>query len=101
VASEDVNAIDCSGSLGLHYRGLIAGRDDDEAGIAVAVTHAGDDFRSTGDFKRQETELELTYRAQIKPWLAIQPTLQGVFNTGLDPNIDDAWIIGTRVELAL
>jgi porin len=101
VASEEVSAIDWSGSLGMNCRGLINGRDDDEAGIAVTVTHAGDDFRSTGDFKHQETGLELTYRAQIKPWLAIQPTLQGVFNTGLDPTIDDAWIVGTRVELAL
>jgi porin len=101
VANEQVNAIDWSGSLGLHYRGLIAGRDNDETGIAVTVTHAGSDFRSTGDFKRQETGFELTYRAQIKPWLAIQPTIQGVFNTGLDLTINDAWVVGTRIELEL
>lgn len=101
VASEDVNAIDWTGSLGVYYRGLINGRDDDTAGIALTVTHAGDDFRNTGDFKRQETGIELTYRAQIKPWLAIQPTVQGIFNPGLDPNIKDAWIIGTRVEIEL
>jgi porin len=101
VASEDVNAIDWTGSLGVYYRGLINGRDDDTAGIAVTVIHASKAFTSTGDFKHKETGLELAYRAQIKPWLAIQPTLQGVFNTGLDPSIDDALIIGTRVELAL
>ena len=101
VASESVNALDWTGSVGLRYRGLIAGRDDDAAGIAVTLNHAGNDFRNSGDFNRLETDVELTYRAQIKPWLAIQPTIQGIINPGLDPSIKDAWIIGTRVEIEL
>lgn len=101
VASENVNILDWSGSLGARYRGIISGRDDDLVGLAITINHAGKDYRNTGNFKRQETELELTYRAQIKPWLAIQPTIQGILNPGLDSNIKDAWIVGTRVELEL
>jgi porin len=101
VASKEVNALDWTGSLGLRYRGLVAGRDDDIAGLAVTLNHAGNDFRNSGNFNRQETDLELTYRVQIKPWLAVQPTIQGIINPGLDPSIKDAWIIGTRVEIEL
>jgi porin len=101
VASEKVNALDWTGSLGLHYHGLIAGRDNDIAGIAVTVNHASNAFKTTGNFNSQETDLELTYRVQLKPWLAVQPTLQGIINPGLDPSAKDAWIIGTRVEIEL
>jgi porin len=85
----------------LHYHGLIAGRDNDIAGIAVTVNHASNAFKTTGNFNSQETDLELTYRVQLKPWLAVQPTLQGIINPGLDPSAKDAWIIGTRVEIEL
>jgi porin len=101
VASKEVNALDWTGSLGLRYKGLIAGRDDDVAGIAMTISHAGKDFRQAGNLKRQETELELTYRAEINSWLAIQPTIQGIINPGLEPSIKDAWLVGTRIEIAL
>jgi porin len=101
VASENVNVLDWSASLGLRYQGLFTGRDDDVAGIAATLNHAGSDFKNTGDFNRQETDIELTYRAQIKPWLAIQPTIQGIINPSLDPSIKDAWIVGTRFEVEL
>ena len=32
---------------------------------------------------RHETAVELTYRAQVFPWLAIQPGVQTIFNPGL------------------
>ena len=80
---------------------MLAGRDDDIAGIAVTFSHASDAFKATGNFNSQETDLELTYRAQIKPWLAIQPTIQGIINPGLDSIVKDAWIIGARLEIEL
>ena len=101
LSSDKVNLLDWSGSAGLRYRGLISGRDDDIAAIAVTVNHASKDFRSTANFERQETDIEMNYRAQIKPWLAIQPSIQGIINPGLDPSIDNAWLLGTRVEIAL
>ncbi len=99
VASDSVNQLDWSGSLGLRYHGLIPGHNDDITGIAVTVNHAGNGFRSTGNFDSRETDVEFTYHAQIKPWLAIQPTIQTIINPGLDPSINNAWIIGTRFEI--
>ncbi|MGH8672192.1 MAG: carbohydrate porin [Burkholderiales bacterium] len=46
-----------------------------------------------------ETAWELTYRAQGKPWLAVQPTLQYVHNPGTDPALDDAVVLGGRFEI--
>lgn len=101
VASEKVNELDWTSSAGLRYRGLITGRDDDVAGIAVTVNHASNAFKTTGNFNSQETDIELTYHAQIKPWLAIQPTLQGIINPGLDPSVKNAYILGARVSVEL
>ncbi len=105
VASEDVNPVDWSGSLGLRYRGPIPGRDDDIAGIAVTLNHAGGEFRrlsrSNGDSttERAETDWEFTYRAQINPWFAMQPNVQYIVNPGMDKTLDNAWVIGFRTEI--
>lgn len=101
VTSSNVNKLDWTSSLDLRYHGLLTGRDDDIAGVAVTFSHAGDAFKTTGNFNSQETDLELTYRAQIKPWLAIQPTIQGIINPGLDSSVNDAWIIGARFDIEL
>lgn len=99
--NDEVNPLDWSASLGLRYRGPFAGRSDDIAGVAVTVNHGGNPFRAAGNLENQETDIELTYRAQVKPWLAIQPNMQIVLDPGLDPAIDNAWILGTRIEVEL
>jgi porin len=101
VAQDDVNQSDWSSSLGLHYRGLIPGRDDDTAGIAVTVNHAGDRYRRANDANSRETNWEATYRIQATPYFAVQPTLQFISNPGMDRTIDDVWVIGTRLELEI
>jgi len=104
-ASESLNQVDWTASVGLRYRGLFPGRDDDLAGIAITYNHAGDDFRkasrAAGDSTTEsaETDWEFTYRAQIKDWLALQPNLQYIRNPGMDRDIDNAWIVGLRTEV--
>lgn len=99
VANEDTQRVDWSGSTGLRYHGLIPGRDDDIAGIAVTVNHAGDKYRRINSAESRETDMEATYRAQIKPWLALQPNLQYIINPGMDPALKNAWIVGFRTEI--
>ena len=99
VTSDDVNQEDWSGSIGLRYHGLIPGRDDDIAGLAFTVNHAGDRYRRANASERQETQFEATYRAQIAPYFAIQPTLQLISNPNMDPTIRNAWIVGSRFEV--
>jgi porin len=43
--------------------------------------------------------LEVTYRAQIKPWLALQPDVQYIINPNMDLNLKDAWVFGLRTEV--
>lgn len=100
VVNKDVYQVDWSGSLGLNYQGLFDGRDDDAAGIAVTSSHASGWYRQVMIADSSETVVELTYRAQIKPWLALQPTLQYIFNPNMDPIQKNAWVMGARVEIS-
>ena len=102
VASGDVNTLDYSYSVGLRYKGLLPGRGEDEFGIGLTRGHAGAKFRQAAatPLKNNETALEITYRAKVTPWLAIQPTLQRIANPGHDPARGDAWVVGARIEIA-
>jgi porin len=99
--NKDVYQSDWSGSVGLHYQGLLEGRDDDEAGIAITTSHASAKYQQIASSDSFETVFEITYRAQLLPWLAIQPSLQHIKNPGMDKTLLDASVIGVRVEIAL
>ena len=98
-ASEDIHQADWTGSLGLHYHGLIDGRDDDIAGIAATINHASGKHRLINNSDSSETNVEATYRAQVYPWLALQPTVQYIHNPNMDPALQDAWVAGIRAEI--
>jgi porin len=99
-ASKDVHQSDWTGSLGLRYHGLFDGRDDDIAGIAITVNHAGDKYRAANNADSSETDVEISYRAQIRPWLALQPTVQYIRNPNMDPAIPNVWVVGARAEIS-
>jgi len=101
VANKDVYQADWSGSIGLHYQGLFDGRDDDEAGIAVTTSHASEKYRLLNASDPSETVIEISYRAQMLPWMAVQPSLQRIINPNMDPALSDATVAGVRLELAL
>ncbi|MDO8263575.1 MAG: carbohydrate porin [Gallionella sp.] len=103
--NKDVYQADWSGSLGLHYKGLFDGRDDDTAGIAVTTSHASGKYRDSrlilgNASDSSETVAEITYRAQLQPWLAVQPIVQRVFNPNMDTTLANAWVAGMRLEVA-
>ncbi|MBI5438067.1 MAG: carbohydrate porin [Nitrosomonadales bacterium] len=99
-ASRDIHQADWTGSLGLRYHGLFSGRDDDIAGIAVTENHTSSKYRLLNNADSSETDVEVTYRAQIKPWLALQPTLQRIINPSMDTTLRDTWVAGMRLEVA-
>jgi porin len=78
--------------LGLNMHGLIPGRNDDEMGIAYirADTHVD-----------SEVVYELTYRAVIVPWLAIQPSYQMINNPGGDSANPDINVGLLRFEITI
>ena len=105
VASADVNQFDRALNAGLVYRGPIPGRDDDLLGFGFAAEHNSAKFRhaetSAGNSSPSaEIAYELSYRAQVTPWLAIQPDIQHVVNHGA-PAVKSAWIAGVRFEISL
>lgn len=104
-ADDDWNQIASYWGAGLNYTGLIPGRDRDGLGLAVASARNGDKFM---EFRRDvelapvehtETAVELTYRAEVRPWLFVQPDAQYIINPGMDPAVKNAFQIGTRVEI--
>ena len=83
--------------VGLVLFGPLPGRDHDILGVAFSFLDFANDYvrsqRAAGQrVSRDETVLELTYRAQLSGWLTLQPDLQIV----LDPHFSrsDAVVLG-------
>lgn len=96
--NKNVYQADWSGSLGLCYQGLFDGRDADVAGIAVTASHASSKYRQLNVSGSSETVVEISYRVQFQPWLAVQPIVQRIFNPNMDMALDDALVAGMRLE---
>lgn len=112
----DRNLVSFYADAGLTYKGLIPGRGDDTAGLAIAYARIGGNARgfdqdvqvySNPSFpvRDQETVLELTYQFQVTPWLIMQPDVQRIFHPGgyvLNPDGSvrrDALVLGLRSTL--
>ena len=65
----------------LMYKGLISGRDEDVAGVGVALAQFSDKLRNIVDDGRRglETIVEAFYKFQLTPWFSIQPVAQYIF----------------------
>jgi porin len=104
-ADDDWNQIARYWGLGFNYTGLIPGRDRDSTGLAAASARNGDKFmkfRKNSELmptEHTETAVEITYRAELRPWLFVQPDLQYIANPGMDPSLKNAFQIGSRVEI--
>lgn len=89
---------------GLVYTGPFASRPSDRLGVAVASARLGGRYRdavrlSGGETDPAETTLELTYRAELLPWLTLQPDVQYVINPGGDRGLKNALVTGLRIEI--
>lgn len=105
-AEDDFNQFESYLGFGGVYTGLIPGRDEDQLGFAFAMGGNGDPFKQAqvlagSPVDDNEIILELTYRAQITPWLALQPDIQYIFNPGTDPMLRDSLVVGLRFETVL
>ena len=92
---------------GLNYRGLLPGRGRDFFGVGFAYTDLSGDlrrlareanrFRGTRDARPDyEATLELTYQANLAPWLSVQPDLQYLVHPGGSPRYGNALVLGVR-----
>jgi porin len=104
VADKRVNPVQRYIGGGLVYTGPIAGRDEDQLGIAVGHIDFGSPYRQAvalaGDPPvRNEMFVELTYRAAITDWLTLQPDVQYIANPGGSNALRDAVVVGLRTEI--
>ena len=86
-------------------RGRLLGFEDEALGLGVTSVQTGAPYRRTqaalgARVGQHETTVELTYRAQVTPWLAVQPDVQYVINPGADPALKNALVVGLRLEAA-
>jgi porin len=101
-ADDDVNRFGAYRGAGLVYTGLVPGRDGDVLGLGISSVDNGDEFvdavRDGGErVQRSETVVELTYRADVLPWLSVQPALQYAMNPDTDPALDDHLAVALRI----
>jgi porin len=91
---------------GAVYTDLVPTRDVDRLGLAVASAIGGSDFRDGArragtPLARAETAIELTYRLELTPWLALQPDVQYVIDPSLSRSIPDALAVALRFRVLL
>ncbi|MFO1400305.1 MAG: carbohydrate porin [Steroidobacteraceae bacterium] len=106
LAAGRFNAADRFASAGIVLNRVLPGRPEDQLGFAVALMHQGGPARAAAraagaPIPAVETSLELTWRAEPAPWLALQPTLQYVRHPGGSSTYRDALVLGLRVELSV
>jgi len=106
VADEDVNQIAAYYGVGLVYRGLFPGRDDDALGLGFSTGVNGDKFKqaqeNAGDpVTDSETELIVVYSAKVTRWLVLQPVVQYYIDSGTDLAADNAFVLGVRIGVLL
>lgn len=105
-ASPETNPISYSLVGGVKYQGWLSSRPEDiwSLGVSAAGASTFQKRRLTSEGAKaspRETAIELTYRAQITPWFAVQPDIQWVQSPSFHEEIADAIVAGGRLEIAL
>ena len=102
LTESDRNQVDLYIGAGIHYSGLLPGRDEDIVGLAFA--HAG----TSGNFidanpgtEEGETVVELSCQFAVTPWLTVQPDLQYIIDPGMVNTVDDAVVFNLRLQINL
>jgi porin len=105
-AAEDFNQFSSYFQTGIVFSGMVPGRDEDQFALSFSTARTGDKYRLAAlnagqEATHHESVWEATYRAQMTPWLAVQPNIQYVINPGTDARIKNATVLGVRLELAM
>ena len=90
-----------SAGAGVSLKAPIAGRENDQVGVAVAWARNADKFRRSDPLASAgELTFEATWRARITSWLSVQPDLQYVAKAATRASPDRTWYGGARFEFA-
>jgi len=98
---ENRNPYNLTMSAGLGSRGVFTSRPNDRMGIGIYSMFASSDFKDASlildAVMQDEVGLEVYYNFAITPWAQLSADIQWV-NQGLSTS-DNAWIMGTRLNL--
>lgn len=100
-ASDRFNMFGFFTSAGLKFSGWIPGRDEDEFGAAFAAAFTSDSYRRRVGATGAEIAVEASYRAQLSPWLALQPNIQYIRRPSAAPDVANALVLGMRAEISV
>ncbi|MBB3102582.1 carbohydrate porin [Azomonas macrocytogenes] len=113
----DRNVIDWGVDAGFNLTAPLPGRDEDSFGVAWGMGHTGrrarradrDVQQLSGSYypiRKTEHHMEITYRAQLAPWLSIQPDIQYIWNPGggvlkenTDRRMHNEFIVGMHSQV--
>lgn len=103
IANGGINPFDGYSGLGLVYTGLFKNRDNDKAGIALAIPWTSSEYSRFQEDAGQpledyELNIEGTYQFTINPYVMLQVNLQYIVNPGLLTNRKNAIVPGIRVQ---
>lgn len=103
IADPGVHRIKNYLGAGLVFDGpiLADGGRSEQLGLALAVASNGSAFlRTSPQSDKREVAIELTYRIDLTPWLALQPDVQYIIDPGAEPGLGDALAVGLRIVLS-
>lgn len=99
-ANPKINPIMVYIGSGAVYTGLFPTRDEDQLGFAIATAINGGHYKTAAaPVGTAEVNFELTYRAQLTPWFALQPDIQYVIHPGMSPGVGNSFNLGSRFEV--
>jgi porin len=102
---DDRSFADFSFDAGLHYAGLLPGRDEDAVGLGFAYVNVSDDVATAEAIggatilSDYELAVEAVYDISLTPALSLQPSLQWIRHPGGSRLLKDAWVFGLRANL--
>lgn len=102
-------------SVGGTYQGPFAARPKDDVGLGLVYAKVGNayvDSVTAGNSvlpgpgapgyvppQSSEWDAELYYGVHLAPWFTVRPNLQYVIHPGANTRVENAWVLGTRVDL--
>jgi len=100
-ADRRINPIAATIGSGLVYTGPFD-RAADQAGLSIAYAHFDQAARQAAiadgaQLGAAETAVEATYSAVLSETVTLQPDIQYVISPGADPDLSDAFVIGSRI----
>lgn len=103
-ANGRINQYNHNWSFGGTYTGLFGGQDSDVLSVGATYVNVSSEYKNAKHIANEpiasgEMVIEVTYRAQLTNWLAIQPDVQRIIHPGTNLAVENATVFGSRIEV--